>query len=150
MRDTPPPSRRVPRLDTSPASRGGKRALTFAALVALFCVAVAARAEEAPAPRSTAIDFATPQPVIDLRPSAAPRGLEDPSDPNGAWFTIAVQNRGAAPSARVLTAADPPGAGLAIMPPAGRPMLLEAAGSDPAVVIERAVAFGPNAFRVFV
>ena len=124
--------------------------LIFAAVAAVFSFAVAARAEEAPAPRITAIDFAAPQPVIDLGPSAAPRGLEDPSDPNGAWFTIAVQNRGAAPTARVLTAADPPGAGLAIGPPAGRPMLLEAAGSDPAAIIERAVAFGPNAFRVFI
>jgi diguanylate cyclase (GGDEF)-like protein len=99
---------------------------------------------------STAIDFATPQPVIDLGPSAAPRGLNDPSDPNGAWFTIAVQNRGATTIARVLTAADPPGAGLSVTPPAGRPTLVEGAVSDPAVLIERAVAFGPNAFRVFV
>src|ERR1700674_3824484 len=119
-------------------------------IVALFSVAGAARADEASVPRSTAIDFATPQSVIDLGPSAAPRALKDPSDPNGAWFTIAVQNRGATPAARVLNAADPPGAGLAITPPAGRPMLLEAAASDPAVVIERAVAFGPNAFRVFI
>ncbi|MEA2825524.1 MAG: hypothetical protein QOF03_2006 [Alphaproteobacteria bacterium] len=110
------------------------------------------RADEAPGPTavSTAIDFATPQPVINLGPSAAPRGLNDPSDPNGAWFTIAVQNRGAAPMARVLTAAEPPEAGLSVTPPPGRPMLVEAAVSDPALSIERAVAFGPNAFRVLV
>jgi diguanylate cyclase (GGDEF)-like protein/PAS domain S-box-containing protein len=88
--------------------------------------------------------------VIDLGPSAAPRGLNDPSDPNGDWLTIAVQNRGAAATARVLTAADPPGAGLSVTPPPGRPTLVEAAVSDPAVSIERAVAFGPNAFRVLV
>ncbi|HYK80339.1 MAG TPA: hypothetical protein VEU95_11955, partial [Micropepsaceae bacterium] len=66
----------------------------IAAIIALVCVTVDTRADEAPGPTavSTAIDFATPQPVIDLGPSAAPRGLNDPSDPHGDWFTIAVQN----------------------------------------------------------
>jgi diguanylate cyclase (GGDEF)-like protein/PAS domain S-box-containing protein len=120
----------------------------FATTFVLLSVAVSVQADEAPVAK--AIDFAAPQPVIDLGPSATARGLNDPSDPNGAWFTIAVQNRGATPAARVLTAADSPGAGLAVTPPAGRPTLAEAAVSDPAILIERAVAFGPNAFRVFV
>ena len=120
----------------------------FATIFALFSIAVGVRADEAPV--ATAIDFATSQPVIDLGPSAAPRGLNDPSDPNGAWFTLAVQNRSTTTTARVLTVADPPSAGLAVTPPAGRSMLVEAAASDPAILIERAVAFGPNAFRVIV
>ena len=117
-------------------------------LVALFLL-VAARAEQAPAP-SAALDFAAPQAVIDLGPSIAPRTVEDPADPNGSWFTIAVQNRGQTPAARVLTAADPPGAALAIAPMSGRPALVEAGVTDSAIVIERAVAFGANAFRVAV
>jgi len=50
----------------------------------------------------------------------------------------------------VLTATEPPDTGLAIEPKRGRPVLVEAAVADEAIVIERAVAFGANAFRVLV
>jgi diguanylate cyclase (GGDEF)-like protein len=115
----------------------------------LFAAASVVRADEAPR-ENTALDFAVTPPVIDLGPSALPRGLKDPSDPNGAWFTLAIQNRGATPVARVLTAVDSPGTALAFAPRQGRPMLVEAAVSDASVVIERAIAFGPDAFRVLV
>ena len=118
------------------------------ASLALLIVAAAAGAQ-APG-QNTALDLGVPQPVIDLGPSTVPRGIKDPLDPNGAWFTIAVQNRSTAPIARVLTVADSPGSALALVPLAGRPALIEAAVPDPAIVIERAVAFGANAFRVAV
>ena len=126
------------------------RGLVFAPLFALFLAGPAAKAEEASQPANVALDFAVPPPVIDLGPSIVPRGVKEPADPNGAWFTIAVQNRGSGPATRVLTAAEPPGAGLWLVPMAGRPALVEAAAGDRAVVIERAVAFGANAFRVLV
>jgi diguanylate cyclase (GGDEF)-like protein/PAS domain S-box-containing protein len=107
-----------------------------------------ADAAETPGPITAAVDLAASQAVIDLGPSATPREAKDPLDPNGAWFTIAVQNRSRAPVARVLTAADPPGANIAFLPMGGRPMLVEGAVSDPAVIVERAIAFGENAFRV--
>jgi diguanylate cyclase (GGDEF)-like protein/PAS domain S-box-containing protein len=97
----------------------------------------------------TALDFAVAPPVIDLGPSVQPRERKDASDPNGEWFTLAVQNRSRQPIARVLTVAEPPAA-LLVAPPFGRPSLIEAAAPDRAIRIERAVAFGANAFRVLV
>jgi diguanylate cyclase (GGDEF)-like protein len=114
-----------------------------------FLIAAAAAGAEAPRP-NTALDLGVPQPVIDLGPSTVPRTIKDPLDPNGSWFTIAVQNRGTQPVARVLTVADPSGSALSVAPLGGRPTLIEAAVPDPAIVIERAVAFGANAFRVAV
>jgi diguanylate cyclase (GGDEF)-like protein len=123
--------------------------LTFGpSLFALLLFALPALAEDASAPIATALDFAISAPVIDLGPSVQPRPFKDPADPNGAWFTLAIQNRSGQPVARVLAAAEPPAAGLALAAPPGRPMLIEAAAPDSSIRIERAVAFGPNAFRV--
>ena len=117
-------------------------------VTAILLAVTLARAEEAPS--NTALDFAVPPPVIDLGPSVLPREVKDQADPEGSWFTIAVQNRGMRPIARVLTAAEPADFSLAVEPKRGRPLLLEAAVADEAIVIERAIAFGPNAFRVLV
>ena len=117
-------------------------------LFALLLFAFPALAEGASNPIATALDFAISAPVIDLGPSVQPRPFKDPADPNGAWFTLAIQNRSAQPVARVLAAAEPPTLGVALAAPRGRPMLIEAAAPDSSIRIERAVAFGPNAFRV--
>jgi len=110
---------------------------------------LAATADEAPR-QNTALDFAASQPVIDLGPSVLLQALRETSDPNGSWFTIAVQNRSTQPVARVLTSVDPPGAALASAPMRGRPALIECAASDTAIVIERDPAFSQAAFRVIV
>lgn len=123
--------------------------LIFRALLfALLLFAPYARADEAPR-AGRALDFAVVPPVIDLGPSVQPRQRKDAADPNGEWFTLTVQNRSRQPVARVLTAAEPPVA-LVLAPPVGRPTLIEAAAPDRAILIERAVAFGANAFRVLV
>ncbi|HEX3484818.1 MAG TPA: GGDEF and EAL domain-containing protein [Micropepsaceae bacterium] len=122
-----------------------------ALLLALMIVATnVCAAEETSSATGAALDFAVSPPVIDLGPSVQPRAVKDAADPRAEWFTLEVQNRSAQPSARVLTAVEPAANALALAPPAGRPTLIEAAGSDPAIVIERAVAFGENAFRVVI
>jgi diguanylate cyclase (GGDEF)-like protein len=117
-----------------------------ASLLALLLLAPMAWGEEASAP--AALDFAVSPPVIDLGPSVQPRIASDAADPNGSWFTLAVQNASDLPVARVLTAAEPATAALALAALPGRPALIEAAVPDSSVLIERAVAFGANAFRV--
>ncbi len=120
--------------------------MLFRLLIVLLLLAPLAKAQDA-AP-NTALDLAVAPAVIDLGASVQPREQKDPADPQGNWFTLTVQNRAATPVTRVLAAADSSRAALAVMPMTGRPMLIEAAASDPAVVIERAVAFGANTFRV--
>ena len=75
-------------------------------LLALLMFAPLAHAEQA---AGTALDFAVAPAVIDLSASVQPRGVKDATDPNGEWFTLAVQNRTNLPVARVLAAAEPPG-----------------------------------------
>ena len=87
--------------------------------------------------------------VVDLGSSMVRRDAAEPTD-RGRWFTIAVQNTGGAPVARILTAAEPAGTAILIAPPVERPSLIEAAGSDPSLVIQREAAYGNDAFRVIV
>jgi diguanylate cyclase (GGDEF)-like protein/PAS domain S-box-containing protein len=93
-------------------------------------------------------DFAADAAVIDLGPALAATRVSDPAAPGAAWFTVYIENSSEDLVSRVLLAADPPGAGVSLFPLDRRPTLIEAAGSDAAVIIERAAAFGPNAFRV--
>jgi diguanylate cyclase (GGDEF)-like protein/PAS domain S-box-containing protein len=120
------------------------------ALLFTFGVAMSHAAEPVAPPENAtpALNLAAPEAVLDLGSAVSPRGVRDPSDPSGSWFTVAVQNRSDVPVARVLAANDPPAAGLALMPMADRPALIEAAVSDSTVVVEHATALGGNAFRV--
>lgn len=139
------PERSHPPMNEVPASG----ALFFRlCLLVLLIVAPLARAEDATL--NAAVDMAVVPAVIDLAASVQPRGVKDPSDPNGEWFTLALQNGSARAVTRVLAATETPRAALAVLPARGRPVLIEAAASDPAIIIERAVAFGNNAFRVLV
>jgi PAS domain S-box-containing protein len=117
------------------------------AVLCLFLVASAASAapQEIGAP---AVDFAAPQPVIDLGPSLTPERVAEPGDPHGSWFTIPIRNSQSAATARVLTAFSPPGTGFNSEPLPARPTIVQAVPSDASIVVERALAFGPNAFRV--
>src|SRR6202049_2629948 len=122
---------------------------TSGIFVALLWFSAGAMAEGAPR-EGTALDFAVPQPVIDLGPSVSPRATREPADPNGSWFTIAIQSRSSMPVTRILMGIDPPGTALASAPMPSRPELIECAVSDPAVSIEHDVAFGSTAFRIVV
>ena len=118
-------------------------------IFALFCVtASAAENAAAPAANGAAFDFAAPDAVADLGAAIAPRDA-GASSVRDAWYTVAVKNGDAAkPLARVFTATDSPGDGLQISPMPMRPRLIDAAGSGAGILVERAMAFGPNAFRV--
>jgi diguanylate cyclase (GGDEF)-like protein/PAS domain S-box-containing protein len=94
-----------------------------------------------------AADIASGEAVIDMSSALEVTRVSDPAEPGAAWFTVYVQNTGDRLCARVLQAIDPPAAGLSLTPPTRRPTLLEVAESDGAVIIERAEAFGSNAFR---
>ncbi len=99
---------------------------------------------------SSVADIASGQAVIDMSSALAVSRVSDPAEPGAAWFTVYIKNTGDALGTRVLHAFDPPIAGVSITPPHRRPTLLEVAGSDGAVIIERAEAFGVNAFRIIV
>ena len=99
---------------------------------------------------SSVADIASGQAVIDMSSALAVSRVRDPAEPGAAWFTVYIENTGDALGTRVLHAFDPPIAGVSITPPNRRPTLLEVAGSDGAVIIERAEAFGANAFRIIV
>jgi diguanylate cyclase (GGDEF)-like protein/PAS domain S-box-containing protein len=95
-------------------------------------------------------DVASDQAAIDLSAALATSRVSDPAEPGAAWFTVYIENTGDALSTRVLQAVDPPIAGVSILPPHRRPTLLEVAGSDGAVIVEHAQAYGPNTFRIIV
>ena len=127
------------------------RLLRHASILLLVALLRAGAAFGAPAPVPVgAIDFAGPQPVIDLGLSLAPERIAEPSDPRGSWFSVTVANGQAEPVDRVLTAFSAPRASLAFQPLPARPTIVQVVPSDPAAVVERAIAFGPDAFRVVV
>jgi diguanylate cyclase (GGDEF)-like protein len=121
----------------------------------LVCVIAAHAASEVPvtAPgeaTTTALNLAAPEALLDLGPSLSARDVNDPSDPDDAWFTVPVQNRGMTPVIRVLTAADRPQAALAISPTRTRPTLIEAVSSNPDIGLERSPGFGEHTFRLVI
>ena len=117
--------------------------------VPLFLCLIAVSASSAARDSGTpAIDFAAPQPVIDLGPSLIPERVAEPNDPHGSWFSITVRNSQSVAAARVLTVFSPPGAGFNSEPLPARPTIIQAVPSDSTIVVERTLALGPDAFRV--
>jgi diguanylate cyclase (GGDEF)-like protein/PAS domain S-box-containing protein len=123
------------------------RAVLFAPVLALLCALAARAADEAGALASKALDLAATPAVVDLGPSMSERPMTTESD-GGRWFTIAVQNSSKEPIGRVLEAGESPNVALALVPPSRHPTLIDAAASDPMVLIERETAYGANAFRI--
>jgi diguanylate cyclase (GGDEF)-like protein len=99
---------------------------------------------------TTALNLAAPEALLDLGPSLSARNVNDPTDPEDAWFTVPVQNRSSTPVIRVLAAADRPEAALAVKPPRTRPALIETASSNPDIVLERSPGYGENTFRLVI
>jgi PAS domain S-box-containing protein len=125
----------------------------FAAWVACVVTAFAATdipVAQMPETTTTALNLAAPEALLDLGPSLSARNVNDPSDPEDAWFTVPVQNRGSTPVIRVLAAADRPEAALAASPARTRPTLLETASSNPDIVLERSPGFGEHTFRLVI
>jgi diguanylate cyclase (GGDEF)-like protein len=99
---------------------------------------------------TTALNLAAREALLDIGPSLSARSVNDPADPEDAWFTVPVQNRSSTAVVRILVAADRPQSALASTPTRSRPTLLEGASSNPDVMIERAIGFGENAFRLVI
>ena len=121
----------------------------------LACVLTAYAASDIPdTPPSeattTALNLAAPEALLDLGPSLSARNIVDPSDPDDAWFTVPVQNRGSTPVIRVLAAADKPQAALDVSPARTRPTLIETASSNPDIVLEPSPGFGEHTFRLVI
>ena len=121
----------------------------------LACVMTAFAASDIPVTElgettTTALNLAAPEALLDLGPSLSARNVNDPSDPEDAWFTVPVQNRGTTPVIRVLTAADRPQAALATTPTRTRPTLIEAVSSNPDIGLERSPGFGEHTFRLVI
>ena len=121
----------------------------------LACVLAAYAASEIPSTApgettTTALNLAAPEALLDLGASLSARDIRDPSDPDDAWFTVPVQNRGMTPVIRILAAAERPQAALAVSPTRTRPRLLETASSNPDIVLERSPGFGEHTFRLVI
>ncbi len=133
----------------------GMRAFLSVFAAWLACAIAAHAASDIPASppgeaTTTALNLAAPEALLDLGPSLSARDVNDPSDPDDAWFTVPVQNRGMTPVIRVLTAADRPQAALAITPTRTRPALIEAVSSNPDIGLERSPGFGEHTFRLVI
>jgi diguanylate cyclase (GGDEF)-like protein/PAS domain S-box-containing protein len=131
------------------------RQVMAALAVWLACVVTAFAQTDNPLAESaeattTALNLAAPEALLDLGPSLSARNVNDPSNPEDAWFTVPVQNRSSSPVIRVLAAADGPEAALAVTPPRTRPALIETASSNPDIVLERAPGYGEHMFRLVI
>ena len=131
------------------------RQVMAALAVWLACVVTAFAQTDNPVAESaeattTALNLAAPEALLDLGPSLSARNVNDPSNPEDAWFTVPVQNRGSTPVIRILAAADRPELALAVTPPRTRPALIETATSNPDIVLERAPGYGEHTFRLVI
>jgi diguanylate cyclase (GGDEF)-like protein/PAS domain S-box-containing protein len=131
------------------------RNVLSAIAVWLSCVTIAFAQADIPVTEPTeattsALNLAAPEALLDLGPSLSARDVNDPSNPDNAWFTLPVQNRSNTPVVRVLAAADRPEAALAASPPRSRPVLIETASSNPDIVLERSPGFGEHTFRLVI
>lgn len=131
------------------------RQVMAALAVWLACVVTAFAQTDDPVADSaeattTALNLAAPEALLDLGPSLSARNVNDPSNPEDAWFTVPVQNRSSSPVIRVLAAADRPELALAVTPPRTRPALIETASSNPDIVLERAPGYGEHMFRLVI
>jgi diguanylate cyclase (GGDEF)-like protein/PAS domain S-box-containing protein len=130
------------------------KVISAAALSLAFLTAAFAQSEgpvtEPGQATTSALNLAAPEALLDLGPSLSARDVNDPSNPNNAWFTVPVQNRGNSPVIRILAAADRPEAALVASPPRTRPVLLETASSNADIVLERSPGFGEHTFRLVI
>lgn len=97
------------------------------------------------------INFADPNPAIELKPLLAPYHASSAPESDGSlWYVINVANGAVKPSVRVLVAGQPADAALHFFPRSTRPVIQQVASSDGGIGVERARAFGRHAFRVII
>ena len=101
---------------------------------------------------TTALNLAAPEALLDLGPSLSARDVNDPSDPDDAWFTVPVQNRGSdARHSRFSPQRTGREAALAALAAAhASRRCSRRASSNPDIVLERAPGFGEHTFRLVI
>ncbi|HEV2560845.1 MAG TPA: EAL domain-containing protein [Rhizomicrobium sp.] len=98
-----------------------------------------------------AINFADPNPAIELKPLLAPYHASSAPESDGSlWYVINVANNTVKPATRILVAGQPADAALHFFPRSTRPFMQQVASSDGGISVEKARAFGRHAFRVII
>ena len=114
-----------------------------AALVSVAAIAAAAQTDP------TLVDFASPDPVLEIRDAMVPYHGPSGTQPDGSnWYLIRATNSAVRPSSRVFQATQTPS--LRILPRPTRPAIIGVASSDSAVNIENLNAYGRRAYRVII
>jgi diguanylate cyclase (GGDEF)-like protein len=125
-----------------------KRLGFFLLLLAGICAAGLA-AGKAPSPKG--VNFSAAPGVLTLKDRLAPyHAAGVTKDESSRWYMLDVTNDSVRPAIRVLTAGQGARAALRFLPHRTRPQILAIAASDSAVAVERADAYGPYAWRVFI
>jgi diguanylate cyclase (GGDEF)-like protein len=121
----------------------------IASILVCFAALCTAGAFAAAAPARTGVNFANKRMMMELQPSLRPYNARAGKEPDGsAWYMMTAVNQADRAAARVISAGQPPGAGLRFFPRRGKPTLLQVASSDAGVTVEPARAFGRHAFLV--
>jgi diguanylate cyclase (GGDEF)-like protein/PAS domain S-box-containing protein len=123
-------------------------------VLALALSLVAVFAVHAAPPQAPAIDFASPDGVIELSSALKPyHGPAATSVPESAahWYIFTATNSAIRPAARVFVAAQPQSVSFRILPSSTRPAILGIASADSLVAVDRMnAAYGRRTFRVVV
>lgn len=99
--------------------------------------------------KTSTVDFARPEAVLNLKDVLVPYHAASPSDNDGSrWFLLTAVNNAARPATRILQAAQPPGAALRFFPASTRPEILQVASSEAGVTVENAGGYGRKSFLV--
>jgi diguanylate cyclase (GGDEF)-like protein len=121
----------------------------FAFVALLFAGVAYGAAPVLPPADKTGFDFNDTRGAVELsswlKPYHAPAGAEQDGS---AWYMMTATNTAERPATRIIFAAQPPGAGLRIVPRHGPASLLQVASSDAGVTVDLARAFGRHAFAV--
>jgi len=106
-------------------------------------------ASKAAAPDSSLVDFASPDPVIEIKEAMMPYHGPSGTQPDGSnWYLIKATNSAVRPSSRVFQATQTPS--FDFLPRPTRPAIVGVASSDSAVTIENLNAYGRRAYRVII
>jgi diguanylate cyclase (GGDEF)-like protein len=124
------------------------KTFAIAAAVIAALIAAAANAQTSQGDPSL-VDFASPDPVLEIQDAMVPYHGPSGTQPDGSnWYLIKATNSAVRPSSRVLQATQTPS--LAFLPRPTRPAIVGVASSDSAVNIENLNAYGRRAYRVII
>jgi diguanylate cyclase (GGDEF)-like protein len=123
------------------------KALAWPILLGL--IALAATLDIAHAAPAGTVDFSAPSAIIELRDKLTPyRAPSGPEADGSSWYMLTAVNNSVRPATRVFLAGQPGDAIMRPWPLPARPTILQAAASDPQVIVEEARAHGRHAYRV--